>query len=114
MLNLLNRYKHIIADFKIKRYVNEGSLFACKIQISFSDKSTLEVKEYRFSNNERKYAFHWMNKKGEMIIRWDNAAHWKHLPTFPHHKHIGKEVFASTEITLAEVLQVIEKQLILQ
>ncbi len=112
MLNLAEQYKHIITDFKVKRYVNEDSLFACKVLITFSDKSTLDVKEYRFTNNERKYSFHWMDKNNKMIIRWDNAGHWKSVSTFPHHMHIGKKVFPSTAITLEHVLSVIEKQLI--
>jgi hypothetical protein len=111
MLNLIKQYKHIITDFRIKKYVNEKSLFACKILITFSDKSILDVKEYIFANKERKYSFHWMDKNRKMIARWDNAGHWKNISTFPHHKHIGKKVVPSTEITIEQVLSAIEKQI---
>lgn len=111
MLNLSEKYKHIIAGFRVRKYVNEESLFACKVLITFSNQSTLDVKEYRFANGERKYSFHWMDKNHKMILRWDNADHWKNISTYPHHKHIGKKVVPSTEITLEQVLSVIEKQM---
>ena len=112
MLNLKEQYKNLITDFRVKKYVNERSLFFCKVLITFSDESTLDVKEYRFTNNERKYSFHWMDKKHKMIARWDNADHWKNISTFPHHKHVGKKVVPSTEITLEQILNVIEKQIL--
>lgn len=112
MLNLAEKYKHIIADFRVRKYVNEESLFACKVVIIFSDNSVLDVKEYRFTNHERKYSFHWMDRNKKMRTRWDNASHWKNISTFPHHKHTGKKIVASTEITLEQVLSAIEKQLL--
>ncbi|OFY64017.1 MAG: hypothetical protein A3H98_08735 [Bacteroidetes bacterium RIFCSPLOWO2_02_FULL_36_8] len=111
MLNLAKEFKHIISSLKILKYVNERTLFTCKVIITFYNKSTLSVKEYRFANKERKYSFHWMDKNHKMIIRWDNAEHWKNISTFPHHKHIGKNVFPTTEITLEQVLIEIEKHI---
>ena len=51
------------------------------------DRSKLHVKEYRFRDQSRKYSYHWEDSDGNLIIRWDNAEHWKNLPTIPHHKH---------------------------
>jgi hypothetical protein len=36
-----------------------------------------------------KYSFHWQNKDGTPIYRWDNAPHHRDLSTFPHHLHAG-------------------------
>jgi len=38
-----------------------------------------------------KYRFHWQNKDGGLIKRWDNAAHHPEIETFPHHLHNGFE-----------------------
>ena len=47
-----------------------------------------------------------MNAKFELITRWDNANHHKHISTYPHHKHIGAEnnIVESIDITLNDVL----------
>jgi hypothetical protein len=78
------------------------------------DSSILEVKDYRFKNNERKYSYHWMTKDRQLIIRWDNAEHWREISTFPHHKHISQKsnVQPSIEINLDQILKIIEIKLI--
>ena len=56
-------------------------------------------------------AFHWSDPGGQLKSRWDNASHWRKIPTFPHHKHVRheKNVEASTEVTLADVLAYIKQ-----
>jgi len=44
-----------------------------------------------------------------MISRWDNAPHHPNLITFPHHKHVESGAFPSNEITLEEVISIIER-----
>ena len=46
-----------------------------------------------------------------MIIRWDNSPHYPEHLTFPHHKHMNDQVSESKEITLKDVLEVIEKKI---
>ncbi len=55
-----------------------------------------------------KYRFNLSDSQGNMIFRYDNAAHHRDVPTFPHHKHIRTEVKLSRETGLAEVLYEIE------
>lgn len=38
-----------------------------------------------------KYSFHWQDKTGKLLKRWDNAAHHRELSTSPHYVHDGKE-----------------------
>ncbi|WP_457613933.1 toxin-antitoxin system TumE family protein [Methanocaldococcus sp.] len=33
------------------------------------------------------YSFHWQDKNGDLIVRWDNAPHYRNIKTFPHYKH---------------------------
>jgi len=69
----------------------------------------LTFMEYIHIGKERaKYRFNLSDGKGNFIFRYDNAAHHRDVPTFPHHKHIGAEVKPSREMALAEVLPEIE------
>jgi hypothetical protein len=43
-------------------------------------------------------------RSGKAVLRYDNAPHHPDLPTFPHHKHVGKERLPATEPTLSRVL----------
>ncbi|MDY7032491.1 MAG: DUF6516 family protein [Thermodesulfobacteriota bacterium] len=60
------------------------------MELALKDDSKLAIKDYLFLDGNRKYAYHWQNKEGNLLIRWDNAGHWKDISTFPHHKHVEK------------------------
>ncbi len=73
----------------------------------------LTFMEYIQIGKERpKYRFNFSDGKSDMIFRYDNAAHHKEIPTFPHHKHVGTEVKPSREIGLAEVVSEIESMIL--
>lgn len=38
-----------------------------------------------------KYSFHWQDAAGQLLKRWDSAAHHPELLTRPHHVHDGLE-----------------------
>ena len=38
-----------------------------------------------------RYSFHWQDAAGQLLKRWDNAAHHRELSTHPHHVHDGAE-----------------------
>lgn len=72
----------------------------------------LTFMEYIQIGKERpKYRFNLSDSKGNMIFRYDNAAHHRELPTFPHHKHTGPEVKTSREIGLSDVISEIESMI---
>lgn len=56
------------------------------------------------------YRFHWQDKNGNVIRRWDNARHHPELRTFPYHIHIGGEkiVKESEIMSLADILKILE------
>ena len=69
----------------------------------------LTFMEYIQIEEERpKYRFNLSDSKDNVIFRYDNAAHHKDIPTFPHHKHVRIKVIPSKEIGLGEVLSEIE------
>jgi hypothetical protein len=56
-----------------------------------------------------KYSFHWQDKTGKLLKRWDNAAHHRELSTSPHHVHDGKEenVRPHESVSAEEVLTLV-------
>jgi hypothetical protein len=56
-----------------------------------------------------KYAYHYQDRTGNMIFRYDMAPHHPEILTFPHHKHIpSNKVTACIAPTLAQVIEEIE------
>ncbi len=110
MIQLFKKFSHIISTYKISAYQKEKNLYKFNARIIFNDFSILEIKDYRFSNGERKYSYHWMTKKEKLIIRWDNASHWEDISTYPHHKHNNStnNIQPSLETNLENVLKFID------
>ena len=78
--------------------------------IEFIDGSRLVFTEYidaRYRLEKLSYSYHCQDNAGELIFRYDNAAHKPPLP-FPHHKHLpadGKTV----ESEIPELAEVIDE-----
>ncbi len=111
MRDLLEKYKSIIKTYRIISYDQEVDSYRIKVEITFINGSMLFMKEYFFENTERKYSFHWADRNGKALCRWDNSPHWGRVSTFPHHKHVNDHVVESRETTLEEVLNMISKEL---
>ena len=60
-----------------------------------------------------KYRYQFISKDRIPIFRYDNASHHQEVKTFPHHKHIGKEVLESSNPGLAQAIEEIEKLILL-
>ncbi len=56
-----------------------------------------------------RYAYHYQDVNGVSIFRYDNAPHFSDLATYPHHKHVGAEVFPSLAPDLGDVLSEIDQ-----
>ena len=94
----------------ILELVEEDTVKILKVKVELVEKSCLYITEVHTIAYE-KYSYHWQDKQGKMLIRWDNSPHWKELETYPHHKHIGDKVLPSSRPTIKEVLEEIEGQL---
>ena len=82
----------------------------------FEDGSELHVREFVdvSAGIERfKYAYHYM-REGRLIFRYDNAADItaRDFATYPHPKHVGEVIQASSAPTLREVLEEIVAHLV--
>jgi hypothetical protein len=111
MLSSILKHRKFIKNYVVKRFRVAGDSSEIVIVVEFVDGSMLYVRDYAFGG-ERKYSYHWQ-KGGELLIRWDNAPHWKHLRTYPHHKHISSEknIQESKEHNLDAVMNFIVKNL---
>ena len=96
--------KFDILDFK----QGEGFCFL-KIKAILKNGNELHIREY-VSENEYSYSYQWQDSEGRLITRWDNSPHYRHLNTFPHHKHTP-DIEESRETNIEEVLKVIEERL---
>jgi hypothetical protein len=108
----LERFKDIIFNTTILKDKIDNQISEFRAKITFIDYSVLEFSEILVLGiNKRKYSFQWMNKDNDLIIRWDNALHHRHISTFPHHKHVGVEsnIQPAEELVLTDVLLIISE-----
>lgn len=82
----------------------------------FRDGSVLHLREFldvEISVDRLTYVFQYMDQTGTLVFRYDNTRHQRdrNLPTYPHHKHEGKEnrIVASSPQDLAAILTQIER-----
>lgn len=106
ILRLL-RNSGLFTNIEVLKLVDEEPVKFLKIRAYINDGSTLYVTEMH-TETYQKYSYHWQKSNGELIMRWDNKAHWQDLKTFPHHKHVGLKVFPCHRVSLEEVLAEIE------
>ena len=90
MLKILTKYSDVISSYKIARFEHFGQIFRFRAELTLTDDTILYVRETVLSMSIRKYSYHWQDRRGKLIMRWDNAPDWD-VETFPHHLHVGKE-----------------------
>jgi hypothetical protein len=80
------------------------NLYRIKVRVELKNGWFVDFFERR-SPDKRRYSYHVFRKDGKMIIRWDNAPHYPNLSTFPHHKHRGRTIEESVEVSTTDVLR---------
>lgn len=82
---------------------------AIRLILFLQDGSNLRVTEQWQGSRLIRYSYYWLTADNRLITGWDNAAHHHHLPTHPHHKHIGQQanIQPSTETNLEAVMAII-------
>jgi len=111
LIELLSNSK-IVSHLDILHFVDEEDIQVFSAKAIVRDSSLLYIRELT-TKTETKYSYHWQTKAGKLICRWDNAPHHRAIQTFPHHKHQGngENVLSSKEVTLEQILNIIDKQL---
>ena len=66
-----------------------------RYRLKMNDGSIVELTERIVEEGGRlrmtKYRFHWQDRFGNLVKRWDNAPHHPEIETFPNHLHDGNE-----------------------
>lgn len=70
----------------------------------FIDDSRLIFSEI-VSFQRKNYRFHYMDKSGHLIKRWDSASHHRQIKTFPFHLHSPSGIYESNPVSLPEILE---------
>lgn len=85
----------------------EKSLYL-KGSVTFIDASVLSIAIFLVQSGNKiqfeKYRYQYMDAKGEMLFRYDNANHHPELQTFPHHKHLKDRVKAANMPDIGDVI----------
>jgi len=96
-----------VKQLQVIDLIDEATSKYLKCRAELADGSTLHVTESSIAG-KNKYSYHWQDTQNQLLVRWDNAPHHRHLSTFPHHRHEGGTVHESPRVVIDEVLAEIE------
>ena len=96
-----------IQHYSVDAFEQIGNNLKIYINIHFKDDSQLFIKEILIQG-KRKYPYHWQDRDGNIICRWDNAPDWPNVDTFPHHKHLQNELLPSYETDTKDIFNKIK------
>lgn len=105
-----------VRSFRVVREEEQVNSGLIRYRLTLVDGGLLELSErFRIVGGKvhsLKYRFHWQDSAGNLIARWDNAAHHLSLPTFPHHIHDGHEtnIQPHAQVNIAGVLAEISRR----
>jgi len=109
MLDIVNALQRspAVKQVQVIDLIDEATVKYLKCRADLLDGSTLHINESSVLGSN-KYSYHWQDAQNQLIIRWDNVPHHRHLPSFPHHRHEGGTVHESPRVSIDEVLNEIE------
>ena len=91
---------------------DRGEVWFLRVDVYFIDNSRLHFRELWVGQEhsvKKTYTYHYQREDETIVFRYDNAPHFPHLPTAPHHKHVGEnDVVAANAPDLESVLKEIE------
>jgi hypothetical protein len=105
----------VVLRYEIRRQDMQLGFGSIRVKVWLREGELLELAEavadMGVGLERLKYSYHWQDKDGSLLKRWDNAPHFPDLPHFPHHIHTTDDVIGTAVLpTLAAVLTEIEGQ----
>jgi hypothetical protein len=89
------------------------SLFRARLRLP--DGSLLQIHEAlvpgEWRINKTRYAYQYQDADGQLVFRYDNAAHHPEVATHPDHKHTPAGIEPTSPPDLIDVLREIDEQL---
>ena len=100
----------VVLSSAIEKYLSPyGDSVYIKGTIRFIDSSSLDIAAFALNSAGRlsvdKYRFHYMDKKRQMVFRYDNAPHHREIESHPHHKHTPLRVAPADMPAIEEILE---------
>ncbi len=94
-------------------FEDRGDAWFVRGDVYFIDNSRLHFRELFVGQGvfaKIAYSYHYQSADEAMVFRYDNTPHYPHLPSAPHHKHVGDEAVIAAELPDFEtVLREIER-----
>lgn len=110
---VLHPYVRHVQVVREEDQANSGLL---RYRLTLTDGGLLELSErFRVVDGRvqsLKYRFHWQDRDGRLIARWDTAPHHLTLPTFPHHVHDGAEenIQPHVQVSVVDILALVKRR----
>jgi len=101
------KYAHLIRDLLVISLTEQ----TLRLIMVLADRTTLRVAERWRDKSLIRYSYYWLDTEKNLKIGWDNSPHHKRLENFPHHRHIGGQRLSSYEVSLEDVMIVLEKKI---
>jgi len=103
------RKSEIVKEIVSVSFDGIGNYYRLKIRVRLRNDWLMDLWEHK-TPELRRYSYHVFSGR-KLIVRWDNAPHFKNMSTFPDHKHINKRVEESKEMTVESVLNELKKMI---
>jgi len=105
---VIGSYPAILSSTLQKQIGPGGNTVYLKGVITFADLSVLDLSVFAAASRNKivqeKYRFQYMDKRNQIVFRYDNAPHHRELSTFPHHKHLPDRVIPAAMPALGDIL----------
>jgi len=107
-LDVLRR-SDLVKEIVSVNFDTVGDSYRLKVRVRLRNNWLLDVWEH-VAPGLKRYSYH-VFSRNRMIVRWDNAPHFPSIKTFPHHKHIDKNIEESKEMTVELALEEIRRMI---
>ncbi|RMD46928.1 MAG: hypothetical protein D6831_00975 [Aquificota bacterium] len=108
MIEIIQKFKKIVASVNIVKYDIEPIGYRFHAEIYFINGFKLIVRDYQFED-KRKYSFNWLDRNDKMIIRWGNVVQWNGSEDTAFKKHMKEKVEPYFKVFFEDILSEIEK-----
>ncbi|MBK1987950.1 hypothetical protein A0J48_010425 [Sphaerospermopsis aphanizomenoides BCCUSP55] len=118
-LNQVEKAILLYSNVYVERYEEEiltPNRANLRIRLRFNQTHLLEINEaIVIANNQLQfldYRYHFQDANNHLVFRYDSTPHFPNLANFPYHKHLPEDVIAAEKPEISEVLEEVNKLLV--
>ena len=105
---VIDTHPTVLSSILQKQFGPDNKSLYLKSSITFTDLSVLELSLFAIESRNKvvadKYRYHYMDQRGRLLFRYDNAPHHRELTSFPAHKHLPDKAIPAPVPSLQDVL----------